>query len=280
MSGTLRPGLAGKVGHRLRILLLALISLAFVFPFVWMLLVSLRRRVDVLQPGKIFAPVTLENYREILGFGGILDFFRNSLIVALITTLISMVLGSLAAYGFARYNWKRREDRAFWVLSQRFLPAMAVVIPYFLMASLAGLLDTRLVLIICYTTFNIPFTIWMMRGFIEELPVEIEEAAFVDGCTRMQTIGRIVFPLTLPGMTATAVFCIINSWNEFVFANFLTSIHSKTVPTSVMMYLSVSGVKWGEMAATGVLAVLPVLIFAIMVQKYMIRGLTFGAVKG
>ncbi|MDR2479005.1 MAG: carbohydrate ABC transporter permease, partial [Treponema sp.] len=129
-------------------------------------------------------------------------------------------------------------------------------------------------------TFNIPFTIWMMRGFIEDLPVELEEAAFVDGCTRMQTIIRSVFPLVLPGMAATAIFCVINSWNEFVLANFLTSIHSKTVPTSVMMYLSVSGVKWGEMAATGVLAVLPVLIFAIAVQKYMIRGLTFGAVKG
>ncbi|MDR0598392.1 MAG: carbohydrate ABC transporter permease [Treponema sp.] len=261
-------------------LLIAAICFLFLFPFVWMLLVSLRRRVDVLQPGKIFAPLTFENYRALLDFGAIGDFFRNSVIVAVVSTVISLILGSLAAYGFARYNWKKREDRAFWVLSQRFLPPMAVVIPYFLMASLAGLLDTRLVLIICYTTFNIPFTIWMMRGFIEDLPVELEEAAFVDGCTRLQTMLRIVLPLTLPGMAATAIFCVINSWNEFVFANFLTSIHAKTVPTSVMMYLSVSGVKWGEMAATGVLAVLPVLIFAVAVQKYMIRGLTFGAVKG
>ncbi|MDR0598799.1 MAG: carbohydrate ABC transporter permease [Treponema sp.] len=278
MGGPLNRG--GKAGRPFRIALLALISLAFLFPFIWMLLVSLRRRVDVIQPGKIFAPVTLENYRALFGYGGILEFFKNSAITAVCTTVIALVLGSLAAYGFARYHWKKREDRAFWILSQRFLPAMAVVIPYFLMASLAGLLDTTLVLIICYTTFNIPFTIWMMRGFIEDLPVELEEAAFVDGCTRAQTMIRIVFPLVLPGMAATAIFCVINSWNEFVFANFLTSIHSKTVPTSVMMYLSVSGVKWGEMAATGVLAVLPVLVFAIAVQKYMIRGLTFGAVKG
>jgi multiple sugar transport system permease protein len=245
-----------------------------------MFLVSLRRRVDVLQPGKIFAPLTFENYRALFGLGGITDFFRNSIIVVVFSTIISLILGSLAAYGFARYSWKKREDRAFWVLSQRFLPPMAVVIPYFLMASLAGLLDTSLVLIICYTTFNIPFTIWMMRGFIEDLPIELEEAAFVDGCTRFKTIMRIVLPLVLPGMAATAIFCVINSWNEFVFANYLTSIHAKTVPTSVMMYLSVSGVKWGEMAATGVLAVLPVLVFAVAVQKYMIRGLTFGAVKG
>ncbi|MDR2019464.1 MAG: carbohydrate ABC transporter permease [Treponema sp.] len=259
---------------------LIVISLAFLFPFLWMVLVGFRNRVDVLQPGKIFAPLTLVNYRTLISSGAIFSFFRNSAVVALCTTLLSLILGTLAAYGFARYQWKKREDRAFWILSQKFLPAMAVVIPYFLMASLARLLDTRLILIICYTTFNIPFTIWMMRGFIEDLPVELEEAAFVDGCTRFQALRRIVLPLVLPGMTATAIFCVINSWNEFVFANFLTSIHAKTVPTSVMMYLSVSGVKWGEMAATGTLAVLPVLIFAICVQKYMIRGLTFGAVKG
>jgi multiple sugar transport system permease protein len=271
---------AGKVRSFFSGLLIGAICFLFLFPFLWMFLVSLRRRVDVLQPGKIFAPLTLENYRALFEYGSIAAFFRNSIVVALLSTVVSLALGTLAAYGFARYNWKKREDRAFWVLSQRFLPPMAVVIPYFLMASLAGLLDTTLVLIICYTTFNIPFTIWMMRGFIEDLPVELEEAAFVDGCTRLQTMLRIVLPLVFPGMAATAIFCVINSWNEFVFANYLTSIHAKTVPTSVMMYLSVSGVKWGEMAATGVLAVLPVLIFAVAVQKYMIRGLTFGAVKG
>lgn len=271
----------GKIVSVIRGILIAIISLIFLFPFLCMLLVSLRSRVDVIQPERIFtAPVTLENYKLAIVGGDIGSYFLNSIVIAVCTTIISLMLGSLAAYGFARYSWKKREDRAFWILGQKFLPAMAVVIPYFLMASLFKLLDTRILLVICYTTFNIPFTIWMMRGFIEELPMELEEAAFVDGCTRMQTIRRIVLPLVLPGMTATAIFCIINSWNEFVFANFLTSIHAKTVPTSVMMYLSISGVKWGEMAATGVLAVLPVFAFAISVQKYMIRGLTFGAVKG
>lgn len=261
--------------------LVVIICVAFLFPFVWMLLVSLHDRVDVLQPARMLtAPLTLANYRLIFDGGDLWVYFINSAVVAVLTTLVSLVLGTLAAYGFARYKWKKREDRAFWILSLRFLPAMAVVIPYFLMAALFGLLDTRILLVICYTTFNIPFTIWMMRGFIEELPVELEEAAYVDGCTRLEAMRRVVLPLVLPGMTATAIFCIINSWNEFVFANFLTSIHSKTVPTSVMMYLSISGVKWGEMAATGVLAVLPVFLFAIAVQKYMIRGLTFGAVKG
>ncbi len=261
-------------------LVIILVCFFILFPFLWMILVSLRNRVDILTPGKIFAPVSLINYQTIIKENQIFDYFKNSIIVAVFTTIISLFLGSIAAYGFARYNWPKREDRAFWILSQKFLPAMAVVIPYFLMGAFFKILDTQLLLIICYTTFNIPFTIWMMRGFIEDLPMELEEAAFVDGCTRFQTMRKIIFPLVLPGMVATAIFCIINSWNEFVFANFLTSINSKTVPTSVMMYLSVSGVKWGEMAATGVMAVIPVLIFAISVQKYMIRGLTFGSVKG
>jgi len=260
-------------------IIIFLACVAILFPFLWMLRVSFLNKVDIFDPLNIHAAMTLDNYRSIIE-SGIGKYFANSFIVAILSTLISLVLGSFAAYGFARYNWKKREDRAFWVLSNKFLPAMAVVIPYFTMAAAFKLLDTQLLLVICYTTFNIPFTIWMMRGFIEDLPKELEEAAFVDGCTRMQSIRHIVFPLILPGLVATSIFCIINSWNEFVFANFLTTINAKTVPTSVMMYLSVSGVKWGEMAATGVLAVLPVMLFAISVQKHMVRGLTFGSVKG
>lgn len=255
------------------------ICLFTLLPFLWMISVSFRNKADVFDPGKIFSSFTSINYKTIMN-EGIMNLFVNSAIIALVSTLISLILGTLAAYGFARYKWPKRESRAFWVLSQRFLPAMAVIIPYFMLAALFRILDTHLLLIICYTSFNIPFTIWMMRGFIEELPIELEEAAYVDGCTRMQALKRIILPLILPGMVATAIFCIINAWNEFVFANFLTTIRAKTIPTSVMAYLSVSGVKWGEMAATGTLAVIPVLVFAISVQKHMIRGLTLGSVKG
>lgn len=264
----------------IKFVIIALICCLVIFPFLWMIMVSLRNKVDIFNPGNWLVTPTLKNYITIIDKNNIMKFFANSIVIATITTIVSLILGSLAAYGFARYNWKKKEDRAFWVLSQKFLPPMAVVIPYFLMGAFVGILDTRLLLIICYTTFNIPFTIWMMRGFIEELPRSVEEAAYIDGCTKMQCMRKIILPLVAPGMVATAIFCVINSWNEFVFANFLTSIHAKTVPTSIMMYLSVSGVKWGEMAATGVLSVLPVLIFAIIVQKNMIRGLTFGSVKG
>ena len=268
-----------RIVNVLKGLVILAVCVVILFPFLWMVRVSFLNKVDIFEPGNFGAAMTLDNYRSIIA-SGISQYFANSFVVAVASTLISLLLGTFAAYGFARYNWKKREDRAFWVLSQKFLPAMAVVIPYFTMASFFKLLDTRSLLVICYTTFNIPFTIWMMRGFIEDLPKELEEAAFVDGCTRLESLRRIVLPLVAPGLVATAIFCIINSWNEFVFANFLTTINAKTVPTSVMMYLSVSGVKWGEMAATGVLAVLPVMIFAISVQKHMVRGLTFGSVKG
>ena len=261
-------------------LVLTAVCLFFIAPYLWMVLISLKPKVDIFDPGKFIFTPTLQNYTSIIKNAHILDYFANSMIVSVISTAVSLAIGSVAAYGFARFNWKKREDMAFMVLSQRMLPAMAVVIPYFLMAMVSGLLDTRLILIVCYLLFNIPFTILMMRGFFEDIPMEIEEAGKIDGCSGFQVFKELILPLSLPGLTATAIFCLINSWNEFVFANCLTSIRAKTVPTSVMLFLSVSGTKWGEMAATGVLASLPAIIFGITVQKYMIRGLTFGAVKG
>lgn len=272
-----RKRMAAKIGKGL---VLAIASAFFAGPYLWMILISLKPKVDIFEPGKFIFKPTLENYTSIIYQAHILDYFKNSIIVAVCSTVISLLIGSFAAYGFARFNWKKREKTAFLVLSQRMLPSMAIVIPYFLMAMAAGLLDTKLILVICYMLFNIPFTILMMRGFFEDIPIEIEEAGLIDGCSRFQVLKELILPLSLPGLTATAIFCLINSWNEFVFANFLTSINAKTVPTSVMLFLSVSGTKWGEMAATGVLASLPAIIFGITVQKYMIRGLTFGAVKG
>lgn len=268
---------AAKAG---KCLILAFASMFFAGPYLWMVLISLKPKVDIFEPGKLIFTPTLENYVSIIQDAHILDYFVNSAIVSVVSTAVSLVIGSFAAYGFARFWWKKRESTAFLVLSQRMLPAMAIVIPYFLMAMAAGLLDTKIILILCYLLFNIPFTILMMRGFFEDIPIEIEEAGKIDGCSRLQVLKELILPLSMPGLTATAIFCLINSWNEFVFANFLTSVNAKTVPTSVMLFLSVSGTKWGEMAATGVLSSLPVIVFGVAVQKYMIRGLTFGAVKG
>ena len=260
---------------------LALLLVAFiaVFPFVYMAIVSLKPRVLTYDPSIWMFKPTMENYVSIFKTRNLLHFAKNSFIVVIATTLVSLVLGSLAAYGFARFSFNKKEDLAFWILSLRMLPPMATVIPFFILARLTGILDTHLVLILSYMTFNIPFTIWMMRGFFEEIPREIEEAALVDGCSHWQVLIKIILPLSMTGLTATAIFCVIQSWNEFAFALFLTGVNARTLPTTVTFFLSVTGVIWGEMAAVGVVTALPVLVFAMLVQKHMIRGLTFGAVK-
>jgi multiple sugar transport system permease protein len=260
------------------LLLLTLICIFFVFPLFWMLMVSLKTRVQTFDPSIWWFKPTMENYKMVFVGRHIMDYFWNSMTIIIATTVISIAIGGMAAYGFARFQFKRRENTAFWVLSLRMLPAMATVIPFFVMAQMLKVLDTHIVLIVAYMLFNIPFTIWMMRGFFEEIPVAIEEAAFIDGCSRFQVFRIILLPLALPGMIATAIFCVIQSWNEFTFALFLTSSNAHTLPTTVTMFLSVTGVAWGEMSAVGVVTIFPVLIFSMIVQRYMIRGLTFGAV--
>jgi multiple sugar transport system permease protein len=261
-------------------ILLVIFTLFCVFPFFWMILTSIKSRVDVIDPSVwIFKP-TLDNYVRIFEKRNLLFNIMNSLIVVGGTTVISLVLGTLAAYGFARFQFKRKEDLAFWILSLRMLPPMAVVISFFVLGRLLHLLDTHIYLVIIYLSFNVPFTIWMMRGFIEDIPLEIEESAWLDGCSRYRGFFSVVFPLISPGLIATAIFCIIQSWNEFSLAFFLTTFNAKTIPTIVTAFLSVTGVLWGEMAAVGIVAIAPIIIFAFLVQKNLVRGMTFGAIKG
>ena len=260
-------------------LLTAIVLVFCVFPFFWTIMTSLKTRVQTIDPSLwVFKPV-LENYDAVFRNRNLLFYIKNSSIIVASTTAASLVLGTLAAYGFARFRFRRKEDLAFWVLSLRMLPPITVVIPFFLLGRFLNLLDKHLYLIIIYMSFNIPFTIWMMRGFIEEIPQELEEAAWVDGCSRFQGLLRVVVPVILPGIAATAIFCVIQSWNEFALAFFLTSFNSRTVPTTVTFFLTVLGIIWGEMAAVGVVATIPILIFSLVVQRYLIRGLTFGALK-
>lgn len=268
------------LGNALYTLVLIIVCVACVMPFLWMVSISLKTRAQSYDPSIWLFKPTFENYILIFKDRGIAKFLLNSSIIAVGTTILSLVLGSLSAYGLSRFEFKRKEDLSFWFLSLRMLPAMAAVLPIFVMVSLLKVFDTHIVLIICYLLFNIPFAIWMMRSFFEEIPRELEESAQVDGCTIIQRICKIVLPLALPGIIATAIFCIIQSWNEFVFALFLTANNANTLPTTVQNFLSVSGVMWGQMSAVGVVSTAPMIIFAIMVQKHMIRGLTFGAVKG
>ena len=268
-----------KLGKAVVGLLLGFYALLCFFPFFWMILTSLKERVDVINPAVwTFKPI-LDNYIDVFTKRNLPLNLLNSVIVVSTTVAASVLLGTMAAYGFARFEFKKKESLAFWILSLRMLPPMAVVISFFILGRMLRLLDKQLYLSVIYMSFNIPFAIWMMRGYIEEIPKELEESAWLDGCSRMRGLFSVVVPLVSPGLIATAIFCVIQSWNEFTLAFFLTSFRAKTVPTIVTEFLSVTGVLWGEMSAVGVVAILPILIFAFLIQKQLIRGMTFGAMK-
>ncbi|BAS28043.1 ABC transporter permease [Limnochorda pilosa] len=257
-----------------------LVLLLFLGPFLWMVVMSFQTRTQIFaRPPLIWFRPTLANYTDLMNRGVFLDYLQNSLVVVVLTVLVSLAFAIPAAYGFARFRFRRREDLAFWVLSIRMAPPIAVVIPYFLIGSFLGILDTRFVLVVAYLSFNIPFAIWMIRGFIEDVPVEVEEAAQIDGCSRFQALRRVTLPLVGGGIAATAILLVIQSWNEFAFALFLTTTEARTLPTIVTQFLTFQGVVWGEMAAAASITVIPIVIFAILVRKQLITGLTFGAIK-
>jgi len=209
---------------------------------------------------------------------GCLEALRDSLFVAGSTTVLAVLIGSLAAYGLARYK-VGGDNLPFFVLSQRFMPAVAVIFPFLLFFKALHWMDTFQALIIVYMTFNLPYAVWMMRGFFLEIPREIEESALVDGCSPLGVFWRIALPLVTPGLVATAVFCFIFAWTEFFFANSLTK--SQVIPVSVYTVRPFGnlGVQWGLIGATSILSMLPLFLLSFVVQRYLVRGLTLGAVK-
>ncbi|MGE5554388.1 MAG: carbohydrate ABC transporter permease [Betaproteobacteria bacterium] len=252
----------------------------FLFPFVWMVLMSFKTRLQTfaIPPVWVFRP-TLENYRDLFARDFFGTYFKNSLLTVTGSVLLSLVIAAPAAYGLARLEFRRKKDVAFYILSVRMAPAIAVVIPYFLIGSLTGLLDTHIILIIAYLSFNVPFAVWMLKGFMAEIPVDVDEAAMIDGCSRFQAFWRLILPLTANGLAATAILCTIQSWNEFTFALFLTTTKARTLPTIVTQFLTFQGVVWGEMSAAATITTIPVVLFALLVRKHLISGLTFGAIK-
>jgi multiple sugar transport system permease protein len=185
----------------------------------------------------------------------------------------------MAAYGLARFRFPAAQHLAFYILSTRFAPPVAFIVPIYLMVQKAGLLDTHVALILVYTSMNLSFVTWILRGFFLEIPVEIEEAALVDGYTRWQIFWRVALPLVRPGIVTTAILSAIFSWNEFLFALILTQSKAATLPVYLAGFSNSMGLAWGEYMAVGSLAVLPIMIFTIALQRHLVRGLTFGAVR-
>jgi multiple sugar transport system permease protein len=254
-------------------------------PVYWMITISFKREVDQFAaPPRWFSfSPTLEHYADAFLARSFGQYLFNSLLVAVSSTICALMLGTLAAYALARFRLPYRLDRklALWILSTRMFPAIVTAVPLFLIMRDVRLVNTRLSLVIVYTAFNLPFVVWMMRGFFAEVPRDLEEAAMVDGDSRLGAFWRVSLPLVMPGLAATAVFCLIVSWNEFLFSLVLTQTDdAMTLPVGIAGRVTQYGIKWGAMSAAAVVAIIPILAFALSVQKYLVRGLSLGAVKG
>ncbi len=259
--------------------------LATLAPVYWMMTISLKSEVDQFSvPPRwfLFSP-TLAHYRDAFLERSFGQYLLTSAIVAVSSTFCAMVLGTLCAYALARLGLPGRLSTrlSLWILSTRMFPPIVTALPLFLMMRDVRLLNTRASLVIVYTAFNLPFVVWMMRGFFQEIPRDLEEAARVDGDSRLGALVRVVLPLVAPGLAATAIFCLIISWNELLFALILTQTDAAmTLPVGIAGRVTQYEIKWGVMSAAGVVAMMPILLFALAVQRYLVRGLSLGAVKG
>lgn len=280
-----RGAARSRMARWLKYVLLALAVLTAVTPVYWMVTISLKSEVDQFAaPPRWFkfAP-TLAHYYDAFYTRAFGQYLLTSVTVAILSTIFALTLGTLAAYGLSRFRLRANLDRrlSMWILSTRMFPPIVTAVPLFLMMRDLRLLNTISSLVIVYTALNLPFVVWMMRGFFRELPRELEEAAMVDGDSRLGALVRVVLPLVTPGLAATAVFCLIVSWNEFLLALVLTQTDaSMTLPVGIAGRVTQYEIKWGVMSAAGVVAMIPILVFAMAVQRYLVRGLSLGAVKG
>lgn len=261
--------------------LIILTTILFVFPYFWMVITAFKLPQDIRAiPPKILFTPTLRNFQELINEYQVLPAIRNSVIVVLMATTLAVTFGMLASYALARFQFRGKNSIALDILSIRMVPPIASAIPIFLIAQKTGLFNTYWILALVNAVFNIPLVVWVLRVFIEELPLSIEESALVDGCSRLRILWSITLPLIMPGLIATTILAGIFIWNEFLFANILTGPETKTLPIVIALSIETRRVAWGVAAAAGTLISLPIVFPLMYIQKYLVRGLTFGVVKG
>jgi multiple sugar transport system permease protein len=271
---------------RLRIAAALAISLIFLlawmFPILWSFLNSLKTDKDVLAyPPKVLFTPTLDAYRDVLfGSASILPNLVSSFIISIGTTVITMLLAIPAAYALARLRFPGKRFAGFYVLATQMLPPVGIIIPYFLVLRGIGWIDTYQGIILIYLSFSLPFAIWLLVSYFEDIPFEMEEAAYLDGASRLRTLWRIIIPQVRGGISVTVVFVFLNAWNEFLFAVVLSGNTVRPVTVAMYNFISVEQTLWTKLAAVSVLAMLPVILLGIFAQKHIVKGLTVGAVKG
>ncbi len=302
--------------RNIKAIISVLIAVVVLIPVIWMALTSLKSRADaVAAPPKVFFQPSMEGFiglltqrrqvteaqglnelksdpdlkwyekvmlnrgQQIVGSSEYVGYLKNSIITAGVSTILSVTFGLFAAYAFSRFKIAGKGDILFFILSTRMLPPVVVTIPIFLLYRQLGLYDTTIGLIILYTVFNLSFSVWLLQGFIDEIPKEYEEAALVDGYSRLQAFFKIVLPQTITGIAATTVFCLIFAWNEYAFAVMLTAQKARTAPPSIPSVLGTGGIEWAQIAAGAMGFLIPVAIVTFALRNYLLRGVTFGAVR-
>lgn len=269
-----RPGRLRRHGRAAAALAMLAATL---FPFLWLVHLAFKPAADLFDNSLLFVP-TLDGFRALLQ-GSFPRSFLNSLAVSTLSTTMSLAIGVPAAYALTRWRFPGRRHVALWILVTRMAPPIAFTIPFFLAYRWLGLQDTLLGLSLVYLTFNLAIVIWLMQTFFEAVPTALEEAAYIDGCGVWQAFWRITLPLAAPGVAATAVLCFIFAWNDFFYALILTRTQAVTAPVAIVNFLQYEGWEWSKIAAGGTLVMFPVVLFAVLVRKYLVHGLTAGGVK-
>lgn len=268
-----------KLTSILEVLSVLLVIIFLFLPIIWIFITAFKPEAATYTTSIIFK-ATLDNFKAVFGSGfNFGKYYSNSLIVALVTLLITIPVSILASYSLSRFQMKGKQIFMFAILATQFIPLIVNVIPFFLMFRDWGLLDTTIALIIVNLGHTIPYAIWLTKGFIDRIPIDIEEAASIGGASRLQILWHVLLPLAMPGIITATVFCFVITWNEFMFALVLTQQEAVTLPVALSFFTGEKGVLWNQMAAAGIVFVLPTVIFMLLVRKQFILGMTSGGVK-
>jgi multiple sugar transport system permease protein len=261
--------------------LIVLVIILIVFPVLWTVLTSFKERVAIfsMPPVWLFKP-TVRNYVDAFTLKPVSRALINSSIIALLTTLISVAAGSMGAYAAARFRFRGSREIPIIVLFGRMIPSITFVVPYFILIRRLGLLDTHLGVILSHIGFNLPFALLLLRSFFASIPRDLEQAAIIDGCTLWGGFWRIALPLAAPGIATTTIFCLLYSWNEFLFALILTSTKSQTLPIIAASFITPIGIEWGQIFSMVVITMAPMVVLGVLIRNHFVKGLTMGALKG
>ena len=263
----------------LQFLVILLTAIIILVPIYWIVSGAFKQQVDIFQLKLLFTP-TLDNFKIIFKSPyNLFDKLVNSTLVALSTVMITIPLATLAAYSFSRFRMKAEKVMFVTILATQFVPAVVIVLPFFILFRDIGILDTRLALVLVNLSLIMPFAIWMIKGFIDGIPLDTEEAALVDGSGRIQVVLNVVIPMALPGVITAGIFCCILAWNEFLFALIITTNKAVTLPVGLSLFHAEEGVLWHLISAAGIMIMLPMFVLATLIQKHFVQGMTMGAVR-